>query len=51
VEVSSADLGGLPRRLPGLPAGVVMVLTMDFLGLGLTGAAILAGAVDLAGLP
>jgi hypothetical protein len=51
VEVGSADLGGLPRRLPGLPAGVVMVLTMDFLGLGLTGAAILAGAVDLAGLP
>lgn len=52
VEVSSADLGGLPRRLPGLPVRVVLVLTMGVLVLGLPRAvAFLAGAVDLAGLP
>jgi hypothetical protein len=49
VEVGSGDLGGRPRRLPGLPA-VVLVLMMDDLVLGLT-VAFLAGAVGLAGLP
>lgn len=49
VEAGSADLGGRPRRLPGLPA-VVLVLTMDDLVLGLT-TTFFAGAGDLAGLP
>lgn len=51
VEVDSADLGGLPRRLPGLPAEIVLVLTMDDLVLGLTVAGFLAGAEDWADLP
>lgn len=47
VEADPADLGGLPRGLPDLPAGVVLFLTVDDLGLGL----VVTGAVDLAGLP